>query len=86
MMPSGVCPLLCAGRSLQAHEGLLTSDYGIECKQRYLGFARAVDAYMTKLYQDWEARVQNTGKHTSKTRGKGPWLDRSGLRWTIVLE
>lgn len=46
----------------QAHEGLLSSDYGVECKQRYLSFARSVDAYMTKLYQDWEGRVQNTGE------------------------
>lgn len=43
----------------QAHEGLLTSDYGQEAKQRYLAFARSVDAYMTNLYNEWEGRVQN---------------------------
>lgn len=64
---------------LQAHEGLLTSDYGIECKQRYLGFARAVDAYMTKLYQDWEARVQNTGTPHSPDTGEEAMAWGSGL-------
>lgn len=55
----------------QAHEGLLSSDYGVECKQRYLSFARSVDAYMTKLYQDWEGRVQNTGEGGAVvTRGR----------------
>jgi hypothetical protein len=38
----------------KAHEGLLTSAFGEQVKQRYLVFARAVDAYITRLYADWE--------------------------------
>lgn len=41
----------------QAHEGLLTSAFGEQVKQRYLVFARAVDAYSTHLYSEWEQRV-----------------------------
>lgn len=41
----------------QAHEGLLTSAFGEQVKQRYLVFARAVDAYSTHLYTEWEQRV-----------------------------
>lgn len=41
----------------QAHEGLLTSAFGEQVKQRYLVFARAVDAYSTRLYVEWEQRV-----------------------------
>lgn len=41
----------------QAHEGLLTSEFGEQVKQRYLVFARAVDAYSTRLYTEWEQRV-----------------------------
>lgn len=41
----------------QAHEGLLTSAFGEQVKQRYLVFARAVDAYNTHLYTEWEQRV-----------------------------
>lgn len=41
----------------QAHEGLLTSTFGEQVKQRYLVFARAVDAYNTHLYLEWEQRV-----------------------------
>lgn len=41
----------------QAHEGLLTSAFGEQVKQRYLVFARAVDAYSTHLYIEWEQRV-----------------------------
>ncbi|CAN0541090.1 unnamed protein product, partial [Ectocarpus sp. 8 AP-2014] len=41
----------------KAHEGLLTSAFGEQVKQRYLVFARAVDAYSTHLYTEWEQRV-----------------------------
>lgn len=41
----------------QAHEGLLASAFGEQVKQRYLVFARAVDAYNTRLYVEWEQRV-----------------------------
>lgn len=41
----------------QAHEGLLTSAFGEQVKQRYLVFARSVDAYSTRLYVEWEQRV-----------------------------
>lgn len=44
-------------RKRQAHEGLLTSAFGEQVKQRYLVFARAVDAYNTRLYVEWEQRV-----------------------------
>lgn len=41
----------------QVHEGLLTSFFGEQVKQQYLTFARAVDAYKTRLYSEWEQRV-----------------------------
>ena len=41
----------------QAHEGLLTSYFGEEVKQRYLVFAQAVDAFNIRLYTEWEQRV-----------------------------
>lgn len=44
-------------QTYQAHEGLLTSAFGEQVKQRYLVFARAVDAYSTHLYSEWEQRV-----------------------------
>jgi len=50
----------------QAHEGLLSSDYGQESKQRYLAFARSVDAFMTQLFTDWESRVQNVATEKLK--------------------
>ena len=46
----------------KAHEGLLTSAFGEAVKQRYLVFARAVDAYINRLYADWEqVRRHGTG-------------------------
>ncbi|CAM9103575.1 unnamed protein product [Discosporangium mesarthrocarpum] len=41
----------------KAHEGLLTSAFGEQVKQRYLVFAHAVDSYSTRLYTEWEQRV-----------------------------
>ncbi|KAH8046309.1 dynein light chain binding protein [Aureococcus anophagefferens] len=41
----------------KAHEGLLSTEYGEQVKQRYLTFARAVDAYITPLYREWEAHA-----------------------------
>ncbi|CAM9101409.1 unnamed protein product [Chrysoparadoxa australica] len=41
----------------KGQEGLLTSSFGDKVKQRYLTFARAIDAYVNRLYGDWEMRV-----------------------------
>ncbi|CAM9109021.1 unnamed protein product [Choristocarpus tenellus] len=41
----------------KAHDGLLTSTFGEQVKQRYLVFAHAVDSYSTRLYVEWEQRV-----------------------------
>lgn len=49
--------LRCRLAHVQAHEGLLASTFGEQVKQRYLIFARAVDAYNTRLYVEWEQRV-----------------------------
>jgi dynein heavy chain, axonemal len=50
----------------QAHEHLLSSDYGQESKQRYLAFARSVDTYTSGLYKEWEGRVQTTAMEKLK--------------------
>ena len=39
------------------HEGLLETPEGLEAKQKYLVFARAVDAYITSLYEAWEKQT-----------------------------
>ncbi|KAH8092928.1 dynein light chain binding protein [Aureococcus anophagefferens] len=49
-----------------AHEGLLSTEYGEQVKQRYLTFARAVDAYITSLYREWEAHVQQVATEKLK--------------------
>ena len=50
----------------KAHEGLLSTEYGEQVKQRYLTFARAVDAYITSLYREWEAHVQQVATEKLK--------------------
>ena len=50
----------------KGHEGLLQSEFGEEVKQRYLAFARAVDAYVSHLFKDWEARVQGVATEKLK--------------------
>ena len=42
------------------HGGLLEDRFGEEVKERYLVFARAVDAYINELFSDWEASVSST--------------------------
>ena len=39
------------------HEGLLETPEGLEAKRKYLVFARAVDAYITSLYESWERQT-----------------------------
>ena len=39
------------------HEGLLETPEGLDAKQKYLVFARAVDAYITSLYEAWEKQT-----------------------------
>ena len=39
------------------HEGLLETPEGLEAKRKYLVFARAVDAYITSLYESWEKQT-----------------------------
>ncbi|CAM9474002.1 unnamed protein product, partial [Phaeothamnion confervicola] len=41
----------------KAHDGLLTSPFGDQVKQRYLVFARAVDAYIVELFATWEQQT-----------------------------
>lgn len=53
----GLIVIHLARPNTQAHQGLLTSAFGEQVKQRYLVFARAVDAYSTHLYSEWEQRV-----------------------------
>ena len=68
-----LCSLQRAKRPIlrfKAHEGLLTSPIGEQAKQRYLIFARASDAYITKLYADWE-QVKRAVYHQSNTRQLG---------------
>ena len=39
------------------HGGLLESSFGETVKNKYLQFARSVDAYISELYNDWEVSV-----------------------------
>ena len=39
------------------HGGLLEDEYGEGVKEKYLAFARAVDHYITDLFNDWESNV-----------------------------
>ena len=50
----------------KARDGLLATDYGEKVKQRYLAFARAVDAYVTSLYKEWQAHVQQVATEKLK--------------------
>lgn len=55
----GILTALCVRclDTVQAHDGLLASAFGEQAKQRYLVLARALDAYCTHLYIEWEQRV-----------------------------
>ncbi|KAH8045935.1 dynein light chain binding protein [Aureococcus anophagefferens] len=58
----------------KAHEGLLSTEYGEQVKQRYLTFARAVDAYITPLYREGGATQQ-----LSLIIRESKYLDRMGF-------
>ncbi|GMF23629.1 unnamed protein product [Phytophthora lilii] len=69
----------------RAMNDLLKSPHGEEVKEKYLVFARAVDAYIKQLHKDWKEKVPALTNECLKQSILGPKLLEAGKSDTGVM-
>lgn len=69
----------------RAMNDLLKSPHGEEAKEKYLVFARAVDAYIKQLHKDWKDKVPALTNECLKQSILGPKLVEAGKSDTGIM-